>query len=468
MAALQAVDQPAALKRLLEENNLDADVIQYMLEHMNFSSIRVFARAFNCTNHQSLTTEMILDNVPSCKGNIVQGSRLRVAWEQARAELDGALKRKDLGLPTDDFSVENLHKDFMQAYSFRMDASMLPEPILLSQIATQMECRCVSVHDLSMVQAPSIHEGHLAHKRRRTFEGLSDLVQIDIEARPRAVNTPARVIAALSTLLNGYALCGLLPVQTSDKRGQTRTAHYGDLQHYLNFVIERAALHRGRSTVAAKWLVEADRSSRKIARDALEAHATPFGETLRCIAIEPEIADAIWCLPEARKQPRRRAQGSGRERPSRPARASVPTPLSSTTELQGDLQGGESSDSPSQQRAPHGGDQLPRSPSRPPRGRQPDRQRELPHQARQHPDVEEQFAYEQLCTKFNEPIGCSHKQRDCPHKLKHRCNHNLADGSICGQWQHNFIHCPWNPDAPTSKYKKNWEGGKRYSYEHSY
>jgi hypothetical protein len=65
---------------------------------------------------------MILDNVPSCKGNIVQASRLRVAWEQARAELDGSLKRKDLGLPMDDFSVENLHNEFMQVYSFRMGA----------------------------------------------------------------------------------------------------------------------------------------------------------------------------------------------------------------------------------------------------------------------------------------------------------------------------------------------------------
>jgi hypothetical protein len=55
MASLQVVDQPAALKRLLEENKLDAEVIEYMLDTMNFSSIRVFARAFDKTNHQSHT-----------------------------------------------------------------------------------------------------------------------------------------------------------------------------------------------------------------------------------------------------------------------------------------------------------------------------------------------------------------------------------------------------------------------------
>ena len=284
----------------MENNRLDAKVIEYMLEVMKFSSIRLFARAFDKTTYQADTTETILDNVPSCKGNIVQSSRLRVAWESARAVLDGSLKRKDLGLPMDEFCVEDLHKEFTQAYGFRLDASMLPDPFLLAQIATQMECRCVSVHDLSMVQSPFLPGGNCASKKRRTIDGLDDIVQIDVDSRLRTINTPARVIAALSTLLNGYALCGLLPVPTSDKRGQTRLAHHGDLQHYLYFAIDRVSRYPGRSAKAAKWLVEADRCSRKLARDALDAHATPFGETLRCIAVEPDVSQ-IGSMAQTRR-----------------------------------------------------------------------------------------------------------------------------------------------------------------------
>ena len=46
-----------------------------------------------------------------------------------------------------------------------------------------------------------------------------------------------------------------------------------------------------------------------------------------------------------------------------------------------------------------------------------------------------------LCLSFNSQQGCSHKQRDCPDGLLHRCNNRLPDGSICGAWQHSRSRC---------------------------
>ena len=280
MASLYTIDQPESLRSLLVENGIDAKIVEYMTNEMKFLTVRQFARAFDKDNFSEGVIEAILDNVPDCKSDMLQASRLRVAWESARAMLDGALKRKDLGLPAADFRVEDLHSNFMRVYGFSLDASMLPDALLLEQIASQMKSGCVSLHDLSMVQSPFLPGGNCAAKKRKTIGGLDDIGLIDVDSRLRNINTPARVIAALSTLLNGYALCGLLPVPTSDKRGQTRTAHYGDLQHYLCFAIDRVARHPGRSAKAARWLVEADRRSRKIARDALVEHPTPFGDAL--------------------------------------------------------------------------------------------------------------------------------------------------------------------------------------------
>ena len=52
-----------------------------------------------------------------------------------------------------------------------------------------------------------------------------------------------------------------------------------------------------------------------------------------------------------------------------------------------------------------------------------------------------EFSADRLCSSFNDNLGCSHKQRDCPYGLIHRCNNRLHDGSICGAWQHCRSRC---------------------------
>ena len=47
---------------------------------------------------------------------------------------------------------------------------------------------------------------------------------------------------------------------------------------------------------------------------------------------------------------------------------------------------------------------------------------------------EQPVAKKQKCPDFNSPGGCTKKERNCPHKLSHRC-------SKCGNWNHGAHMC---------------------------
>eukprot|EP00971_Amphidinium_carterae_P196992 3909839-Amphidinium_carterae.1 len=59
--------------------------------------------------------------------------------------------------------------------------------------------------------------------------------------------------------------------------------------------------------------------------------------------------------------------------------------------------------------------------------------------------------------------GCSKKQRDCPHGGKHACSQTLPDGTTCGNWQHNAITCPHNPQRRSKQPKSNGKGRQAQS-----
>ena len=220
MASLYTVNQPEALRSLLVENRLDGKVVEHMMSVMKFSSVRHFARAFEKTNFRDGVIETILDNVPDCKNDLVQESRLRVAWEAARAMLEGALKRKETSLPAADFRVEDLHSNFTRAYGFSLDPGMLPDTLFLEQVSSQMKNGRVGLHDLRTMLPPILPGGNLEAKKRKTIGDLSDIVVIDVEPRLRKINTPAKAIGALAVLLNGYALCGLFQSNSEDRQGR--------------------------------------------------------------------------------------------------------------------------------------------------------------------------------------------------------------------------------------------------------
>ena len=448
MASLYTIDQPESLRSLLVENGIDAKIVEYMTNEMKFLTVRQFARAFDKDNFSEGVIEAILDNVPDCKSDMLQASRLRVAWESARAMLDGALKRKDLGLPVADFRVEELHSNFMRAYGFFLDPGMLPDALFLEQVASQMKSGRVSLHDLRTMLPPILPGGNLEAKKRKTIGDRSDIVVVDVEPRLRKINTPAKAIEALAVLLNGYALCGLFPFPL---RGQPRVAHFGDLQIYFNFVISRVARFPGRSSKAAEWFVDADKRSRKLAGDAFEERSTPFGQTLRRIATEAENSP-MWTLPKAMTQRRHRANSSGCEQSRHPSGEVVLTPASSCTDRPEKQQSSESSAGASLLPTPRGATQE-----------TPD-----PKKAPLHPDVNPVYTYDQLCTAFNNRGGCVLKQKDCPSLKYHRCNFRHQDGSMCGRWQHNWLGCPFNCAVDKDKHKKNKKSGGTSSHDHSY
>ena len=444
MASLYTIDQPESLRSLLVENGIDAKIVDYMTNEMKFLTVRHLARAFDRDNFSEGVIETILDNVPDCKSDMLQASRLRVTWESARAMLDGALKRKDLGLPVADFRVEELHSNFMRAYGFFLDPGMLPDTLFLEQLASQMKSGRVSLHDLRMMRPPISPGGDLAAKKRKTIGDLSDIVEIEAAARRRKLDTPAKAIGALAVLLNGYALCGLFPVQLGV---EARAAHYGDLQFYFNFAINRVSRFQGSSAKAAKWFVEADKRSRRLARDVLEESSIPFGQTLRRIAMEAENS-LLWTLPDARVQRSRSISRSSCEQPRLPSVEVEPTPASSCTDPPDEQQSSESSASIS----------LLLTPS--------DVRRETLDLRREplHQDVNPVYSFDQLCIAFNCSWGCTLKQKECPSGKLHRCNFRRQDGTLCGLWQHNWLNCPFNSAVDKDKLKKNKKKRGNCSY----
>jgi len=170
---------------------------------------------------------------------------------------------------------------------------------------------------------------------------------------------------------------------------------------------------------------------------------------LRRIATEAENSP-MWTLPKAMIQRCRRANSSGREQSRHPSGEVVLTPASSCTDPPEKQQSSESSASISLLLTPRDARQETLNLKRAPL----------------HQDVNPVYSYDQLCTAFNNRGGCVLKQKDCPSDKLHRCNFRRQDGSLCGQWQHNWLSCPFNCAVVKDKHKKNKKSRGNCSHDH--
>jgi hypothetical protein len=422
---------------LAKECKLEEVVVKYITETMNLTSVSDFAGVFTQENHSASVKSDIIDNIDSVKGNVAQCSRVRNAWEICRAELDASLKRKsnnaavDLDEPLDDVMRKEIGANFEKLYSFKIPEEFTPSATLMGRLYRELKNSTISVHDLTKVKTAVVNDA-IIPKKRKVFGDFMMTMNGEEDDIHSSIGSPLQVILALTTLLNGYALCGTTQVDSKKtEKIKVKMAAYGDMQRYLSFVSQQANNHPGPPSKTTMWLLDRDTRTRSAARS-LVADGYPLGEALIDV-MEKKMA-VLWEVDGTSDVPNTSQR------------------LAKSLNYGHDLsvyaiQDGQAALRPA---AAAAAGQY----RQPPQGE---------HQFRQHA-----AGANQLCIPFNDYRGCTLKQKDCPTGSLHRCNYKLADGSICNAWQHNRTNCNIALAAktpPTSPIKENGKGkgkGKKH------
>ena len=395
------------LRRLLSTEAKVADeVVQYILETLGCQSVSDLAGVWTEKTYQEGVVSQCLD-LTSLKGNLVQTSRLRLAWELARSELSGALKRKsdavdhvdDMDLPLDADLCKDIELGFHKRHSFKLPAESIPSTSLFGRIYREFRKQSLTVHSLDKVRSSAFNQIIMPQRRLALGGGL----QVTFEGRESELSSnlasPLQVLQALHVLLSGYALCGTTLKPSKRSSGNVPDADLTSLCAYHSFVYQRALAHPGPSAAAVQWLLDRDLRTRSHARE-LFSDGWPYGEALLEV-IEKKMS-VLWEI----------TAGQPRE---------ILTPVQQAVVQQ--AQGG--------------------SPAK---------------RAKPDPVGESQFTLAELCTAWNDHRGCTNRQRDCPLKLLHRCN-NMVDDKLCGSWQHNRLKCGQSSSKGAGKPSSGGKGG---------
>jgi len=242
-------------------------------------------------------------------------------------------------------------------------------------------------------------------KKRKVFGDIMMTMNGEEDDIHSSIGSPLQVILALTTLLNGYALCGTTQVDSKKtEKTKVKNAAYGDLQRYLAFVSQQANNHPGPPSKTTMWLLDRDTRTRSAARS-LVAEGYPLGGALIDV-MEKKMA-ILWEVDGTADVP----NSSQRLAKS----------LNYGHDLSGHaLQDGHLALRPAAAAAAHQYRQLPLG------------EHQFRQQAERTPEI---------CLPFNDYRGCTLKQKDCPTGSLHRCNKKLTDGTICNAWQHSRKNC---------------------------
>jgi len=413
---------------LTKECRLDERVVTYITVTMALTSVSDFAGIFTALNFSESCKTEIIDNIEPLKEDLAQLSRVRNAWEMCRVELDASLKRKsnsapiDLDEPLDDVMRTEINANFEKLYSFKIPDELTPSATLMGRLYRELKNGTISVHDLTKVKTAIVNDSIIPKKRKifgdfiMTMKGEED----DIRS---SIGSPLQVILALTTLLNGYALCGTAQVDSKKTAAtKVKNAAYGDVQRYLAFVSQQANNHPGPPSKTTLWLLDRDMRTRSAARS-LVAEGYPLGEALIDV-MEKKMA-ILWEVDGTADVP----NSSQR--------------LAQSLNYGHDLPGHAFQDGHSSPR--------PAAAAAAPQYRQP---QPGEHQYRQQAE-----RVPEICLPFNDHRGCTLKQKDCPTGSLHRCNKKLADGTICNAWQHSRTNCrTTTPPASPGKEKGKGKG----------
>ena len=434
LSTMAAIDEGLIrFKHILsKECKLDDTVVTYMTDEMKLTSVSDFAGTFTKDTFAEMCKINIIDKIDSLTestSSTAQCARVRNAWEICRAELDASLKRKinsassDLDEPLDDLMRKEIGSNFEKIYAFKIPEELTPSATLMGRLYRELKSVTISVHDLTKVKTAVVNDA-IIPKKRKIFGDMMMTMKGDEDDIHSPIGSPLQVILALTTLLNGYALCGTTQVDSKRTSNKVRIAAYGDMMRYLSFVSQQANSHPGPPSKTTSWLLDRDTRTRSAARS-LVLEGWPLGEALidvmeKKMAVLWEV-DGIADVPNASQR------------------------MAQSLNYGHDVS----------MFAIHDGQMATRPTSAAAAGqfRQPP---QADHQLRQ-----QAGRTQELCVPFNDHRGCTLKQRDCPTGGLHRCNNKLADGSVCNAWQHNRKNCTGTRSSgtpPTSPTKEKGRG----------
>ena len=372
---------------LLREARCAEPVVDYMINIMKMDAIADFASFFSETDYLAGVVAEILDKT-SCKGDPLQRSRLRTAWELCRAELKQALTKKSTGDPSDSNWDSPLDPDlqrnreatFTKLHNLRFEPHVCPSDALFGRLYREFKRRCLTVLELGKVRSAAQHQAVMgSSKTRRIMEGVSLTLDGEQDTADLSFATPLQVIWALQILTHGWIMTGTSQRDSVAKPGTTVVdASATECFAYLHFVIEQIMRHPGPPAQTTAWALERDRQTRAKAR-ALFLDNWPWGEALR-ESRERHLA-VLWTC----------GHSSLRAEPIPVLQQHAPVLLSPAKTAQ--------------------------SAAPPP------------------------TAASECCPKFNSAAGCTSRQKFCPLKLVHKCSAMLPGGRLCGAWQHGKHRC---------------------------
>ena len=404
-------EQCLALATLLKtKNNVEEELFDYVIDTIGCKAVSDFAGFFEARTYADAVQTEILDHIDKFKADRIQRSRLRVAWEMAKAETAQALTQSagtstqsiDWEKPLDPEERVQQEKTFEAAYHITFPPETTPSEALYTRHYKEFRRHCKSVDNLVKVRSAAQFGTTMSSETKKQVAPGVELNFKDKEDIPDAnFQMPLEVIVALEILTNSWAMTGTMLVDSkADKGTKVREADLSECIAYRVFVQEKALTYNGSPAQTTSWLLDRDRQTRSQARQ-LYLKGWPWGEALR-EAREKHVA-VLWTVGSI----------------SAGSRPETVLPLAV---------------------AP--GEQDQRSArDRTPRRTKKDR-----------PDPK-------FCQDFNSQKGCSRRQQDCPKGLTHKCNFATPSGE-CGAWQHGRQNCPHNQDRVKSK-KQERKGQSR-------
>ena len=390
------------LKNLLvREARLASEVVDYIMGPLKLECTADLAGFFSESDYSQGVVAEILDHTPM-KGDRLQRSRLRTAWELCRADLKLALQTKATGevevdwdRPLDPDLQKTQEKTFFGIYNLKFEPASYPSDALFGRVYREFRRKCPSVMELSKVRSAAQSSTVMG---ARTVKRIADGVAITVDGPAEEHDTPftsvMSVLWALRILCHAWAMTGTTQRDSLMRAGtKVRDADMSECFAYYDFVYETALRHPGTQQQAQAWIIERDRQTRAKARS-LYLEDWPWGEALR-ESRERHLA-VLWTCGSAGMRAEQIPVAAG------PRMAADPiTPV-----------------------------------------RQP-RAQALAASPPQSPTAA------QCCRAFNSAAGCARRQRECPEGKLHRCSTAVGNG-ICGAWQHGRTACPRGGNRPAT------------------
>ena len=383
-------------KLLTSEARVAPAVADHMTNTMGMESVSDFVSFFDLSTYQDGVQTDVLDNIPAFRGDKIQRSRLRSAWELARAEFSRALLKTnnienaaEWDAPLDPDVQLKQEQAFKGLHRLRLEPDATPCDTLFARLFREFKRQTLSVIPLHKVKTVAQTSPIMDTVKRRRLSPDITITLNEADDTETEITDVLQLLRALRVLMTAYAMVGTTERDSKLRPGErVRDADLSECMAYTEFCTTAALAQPQLGLPMTRWLMDRDHQTRVKVR-ALYADGWPFGEALR-EAREKHVA-VLWTVTTGHMgNPVPVLTSNSQKKPGQDK--------ASKTSWQSDGHKSGSSSSTD------------------------------------------------FCPDFNSNKGCERKQRECPHHKMHKCSYWTKGQGVCGAWNHSKLHCPNNPD----------------------